>query len=439
MGRPAEGHQSPGERGQAGGQGVPRPITSQRDQCDAALPPLAVPPPRESCPPWPPALCPADLEGPAQDAGDRTDPCGRRGRGDRCWPVLAGSIAVAAAVGMTAALLAGGHPGAQGTGGAVAPSATAGIAVRLSARPSPSPSPSARTGVPITFTQAEAVLAEYTAVNNRANAQRSGALLATVEIGSSYAIDAGLYRAQQAAGMAPYPAFSPVQATYYIPRGESAARPRWFVVQVANAFRSSPATVASDEYLLFTQAASGGPWRDAVEPYLLPGVSAPQVKVGADGMATAVSLGAASVAVPLGQLPADTAASLNGVGSGQPVIAAPGNLADVSDQRRWQGQVPGGKVTDAHAPAAGADGQEFALRTADGGALAFYTDAAQVTVTAPIGATLCLTVPGFYSPHQALAQVTVGYLDQFAAYDPPAGTRTAPSVVAGYSAITGKN
>ena len=97
----------------------------------------------------------------------------------------------------------------------------------------------------------------------------------------------------------------------------------------------------------------------------------------------------------------------------------------------------GGQVSDAHSPAAGASGQEFALRTADGGALVFYTDAAEVTITAPAGAQLQLTIPGFYSPGQAVAQARVSYLEQFAAYDPPAAAGGAPRVVADYSAITG--
>ena len=82
-------------------------------------------------------------------------------------------------------------------------------------------------------------------------------------------------------------------------------------------------------------------------------------------------------------------------------------------------------------------GQEFALQTSDGGALVFYTDAAQVTITPPAGAQLQLTVPGFYSPGQGLAQARVSYLEQFAAYDPPAGAGGTARVVASYSAITG--
>ena len=44
----------------------------------------------------------------------------------------------------------------------------------------------------------------------------------------------------------------------------------------------------------------------------------------------------------------------------------------------------------------------------------------------------------FYSASQPLTKATVSYLEQFAAYDPPAGGG-APRVVADYSGITGKN
>jgi hypothetical protein len=307
--------------------------------------------------------------------------------------------------------------------------------------------------------QAKGVVAAYTTVNNDANAQRSNTMLASVESGSSYAIDAGLYQEQQAAGTAPFPAFAPVQATYYIPRDEPAGGPRWFVARVANAFDSNRNKVTSTEYLLFTQSALGGAWQDTIEPYLLPGASAPRIEVGADGLATPVSPDAASVAVAPSQLPAATAASLDGTDTGGPgtgpgtgtgtgtstsaaagaaAVANPGNLADQADQKFWLGKVPGAAVTDTHTAAAGADGQEFALLTAGGGALVLYTDAAQLTITPPAGTALRLTIPGFYSPGQALSTAGVSYLEQFAAYDPPAGGG-APRVVADYSGITGKN
>jgi hypothetical protein len=398
---------------------APYPLTYERDD-------FAVADPRPG----------GDLGLPGEDPADWAD--GATKGGARRWLLLAGVMVAGAAVGAAAVLLTSGHPGTrggQGAGGPVAPPATPGAARSTPASAATAP-PAAG---PLTVAQAKGVLAGYTTVNNGANAQRSGTLLASVESGSSYAIDTGLYQEQQAAGTAPYPAFGPVQATYYIPRDEPASGPRWFVVQVANAFTSNPKKVTSDEYLLFTQSAPGGAWQDTIEPYLLPGASAPRITVGADGLATAVSPDAASVAVAPSQLPAATAASLDGTGTGtgQPAIADPGNLADRGDQKFWQGKIAGAAVTDTHTPAAGADGQEFALLTSDGGALAFYTDAAEVTITPPAGGALRLTIPGFYSPGQDLSRAGVSYLEQFAAYDPPAGGG-APRIVADYSGITGK-
>ena len=448
--RAADGLTSPAESGppgagRGGDDGAARdPLTSEPDQFDATAPQPAVPPYRSSYP-WPPAPPPA-WHRDAQSTGDPADSGGGRQHAGRRWLLPAGLAAAAAGVGAAAVLMTGGHPSAPATGSPASPSVMPSMAVvragkspgsaksaPSSAAPSPSP-----TG-PLTLTQAQAVLARYTTVNNAANAQRSGALLATAESGSSLAIDAGLYQEQQAAGTAPYPAFGPVQATYYIPRAEPAGGPRWFVVQVANAFQSQPAAVTSDEYLLFTQSAPGDAWRNAIEPYLLANASAPQIAVGSDGLATAVSQDAATVTVAPGQLPAVTAASLDGTtGAGQAAVADPGNLADRADQRHWQAKVGDGTVTDTHAAAAGADEQEFALLTTDGGALVFYTDAAQLTITPPAGTALQLSIPGFYSPSQALSSAGVSYLEQFAAYDPPAGGGT-PKVVADYSAITGKN
>ncbi len=80
----------------------------------------------------------------------------------------------------------------------------------------------------------------------------------------------------------------------------------------------------------------------------------------------------------------------------------------------------------------------FGLAVAGGGALLFYTDAAELTLTPPQGEVMHLSVPGFYSSGQALSAAGLRYLEQFATYVPPRGG-PGPRVVADYSAITAAN
>ena len=423
--------------------------------------PPTPPPPTESVP-WPPAPPPAPPPGDRFEGDHYAD--GRHAaagylnepwwnpdqrRSGRRWLVPAVVAGLAAVIGATLVLLSNPHsnrPAAVGTAQPIA-SATAATSPHATSphatsRPATMRTTAPRktavaTAPPLTLAAAEAALADYTAVNNGANAERSDSELALVETGASDAIDTGAYALQRAAGRPPYPAFAPVTATYYIPQAEPADGPRWFVARVANAFAANPKKVASTEYLLFTQSAPGGTWRNTVEPYLVADANAAQIAVGANGLATAVSVTSASLAAAPGQLAGLTAASLDGAGR-TVSVPDPGGLADRSDQKFWQAKLPTATVTDTAAAAAGADGQTFALRTSNGGAIVFYTDSAELTITAPAGSKLHLNVPGLYSATQALTGARLAYLDQFAAYDPPAGAG-APAVIATYSGITGKN
>ena len=339
----------------------------------------------------------------------------RRQRARVRW-VMAAVIAVAAAS-VGAALVLTGNFGGQ-------PGAAKSSPLPTVAPVAPTAPPSAAGQGALTMAQASQVLANYTTANNTANAQRSDSVLAAIETGSSYAVDAGLYRLQQAENAATYPAFGPQRARYYIPR--ETAYPRWFVVQVANAELAAPAKITSTEYLLFTQTGPGAPWKNAVEPYLLSGTTPAAVSLGAGGLAAPVTA-ATALAVPVGQIAQVTASSLDGTGQ----LPNPGNLADLMDRAFWQGKLPASSVTDAHSPS----GPVYGLRTTDGGALLFYADAAELTLTAPAGDAMHLTVPGFYSPGQALTRAGIGYQEQFATYDPPSG-EPGLRVVADYSGIT---
>jgi hypothetical protein len=272
----------------------------------------------------------------------------------------------------------------------------------------------------------------YTATNNAANAQMSDALLGSIETGSSYSIDAGAYREQRASKSAAYPPFGPKQAELFIPGQAPGAYPRWFVALVANADLASPGQIANTEYLLFTQAAPGAPWKNALEPYVLKGGGTPMIATDSGGFAAAVGSDTSGFSVPPGQIAAVTAKSLDGGGR----VLNPGNLGDLEDLAFWHSRLPvGAAATDRHAPGPGG---VFGLRTLDGGALLFFTDTAEIRLAPPRGATMHLTIPGFYSPGESLRSAGVGYLEQFAVYDPPhggAGLR----VVADNSGITARN
>jgi hypothetical protein len=415
------------------------PISWERDP-QAQAPPMEAPPmeaPPMEAPPWAPAPRPSRSPRspwPDESWPPRVPRGHRRRLGGPRWLLPAALVAVVLAGGGTAAALLAapsGHPSASGTP-AAAPTASA-PAAGAAGGPGAAGAPAAPQ--PLTLAQAKNVLAAYTSANNTANAKRSDTLLGSVETGSSYAIDAGIYRVQQADKAAPYPAFAPQRAQFYIPGEPVAEYPHWFAVQVLNADLASPGKVTGTEYLVFTQAAPGAPWLNTFEPYVLAGAATPLVPLGADDLATSVDPQTTSLTVMPAQIPALTAASLDGAQAGAAFATSPGNLADRLDQAFWKQRLPTATVTDRHAATAG---YVFALRTADGGALVFYTDSAELTMVPPAGEALHLTIPGFYSPGQALRTAGVGYLEQFAAYVPPvrgSGLR----IVADYSGITAKS
>ena len=129
-------------------------------------------------------------------------------------------------------------------------------------------------------------------------------------------------------------------------------------------------------------------------------------------------------------------AGKRGIQRADHVLVYGGDGADRLAQGFWRGKLPAATVTDQHAPASGAP--VFGLRTADGGALLFYTDAAELTLTPPPGEVMHLTIPGFYSPGETLTRAGVGYLEQFAAHVPPRGG-TGQRIGADYSGITARN
>jgi hypothetical protein len=286
----------------------------------------------------------------------------------------------------------------------------------------------------LTKAAAERILASYWQVNNTANESRSDTLLKTVEAGSSYSMDAGTYQMGRVTDPAnrQYTAFTAQNATYYVPRQPAGVYPRWFVGRVTYASLAAPQHATGAGYVLFTQAAMNAPWKNDLEPYMLPGTGpGPFIQTDPQGYAMAASASdEAGLSVTSAQIQEATAESLDGSSA---TVKNPGNLADLRDEAYFSGKLPAGSTdTDKHSTW----GRVFALKTAGGGVLAFYALTAQLTLASPPGQTFRVSIPGFYSSSQTLTSATIGYAEQFTAYIPP--DQANPQILADASGITGR-
>ena len=294
--------------------------------------------------------------------------------------------------------------------------------------------PAAAEPAALTKAAAERILVSYWQVNNTANESRSDTLLKTVEAGSSYSMDASTYQMDRVTDPAnrQYTAFTAKNATYYIPRQPAGAYPRWFVARVTYANLAAPQHASEAGYVLFTQAAKNAPWKNDLEPYMLPGTGpGPFLAADSHGYAIAASTSdEAELSVTSAQVQEATAGSLDGSST---TVKNPGNLADLRDETYFSGKLPAGSTdTDKH----WASGRVFALKTAGGGVLAFYALTAQLTLAPPPGQTFQVSIPGFYSSSQTLTSATVEYAEQFATYIPP--DQASPQILADASGITGR-
>jgi hypothetical protein len=337
--------------------------------------------------------------------------------------LLRGKTASAPAASPAAAASAGLSPAAGGAGGTASPQ-------QLAEPPA------------ISKADAMNVVANYSQVNNKANAACSDSLLATIESGSSYTMDAGAYRFELGqSSQAAYVPFQLTGVTYYIPLLPQGSYPRWFAVKGTYTTTADGKNL-SNAYLVFAQESVGASWKDIVEPDILPGQTLPQIAVDSRGYAQSVAPDASGLNVAPDKIGLVTAEWLDQVASNKSdsvIKDESGNLTDLQDEVFWrsgQGGTPM-DATDVHSAPAG---QVFALKTTSGGALVFYTTAAQLTLSPPDGATIgAITIPGYYSPSSSagLTEATVGYVEQFATYIQPAGSN-ARDVVADISSIASR-
>lgn len=293
-----------------------------------------------------------------------------------------------------------------------------------------SPSPTTELAPPLTLAQAQQYAASYWQTNSHANAQLSDTLLGEIETGSSYSLDAGIFKMDQASDPSSRPrlAFQVHSPVYYIPREAAGAYPHWFVVRYSYTSTANPGHSAGTGYLVFTQAAPSGTWKVVLEPYLLSDSGPPPfIHTDSQGYATAVATD--GITGP-GQIARETAASLDGTSS---AVTIPGTLSDLSDEGIAAKRLPAGStISDTHS----VQGQVFGLKTVGGGVLAFFGVTAQLKLAAPPGQTFSLARPGFYMPDQPLTSATNNYVDQFAAYL-PAGQGSVPQIIADASGVAG--
>lgn len=365
----------------------------------------------------------------------------RRGRRPAVRPLTVAALALAVVAAVASGALLGGK---TASAPAAAPSAAASAGVSIAAGGASGPASPQQQAAPPAISKADAasVVASYSQVNNKANAARSDSLLSTIEGGSSYTMDVGAYRFELGqSSQAAYVPFQLTDTTYYIPRLPQGSYPRWFAV------KTTYATVVGGKnlgtaYVVFAQNAADAPWKDVIEPDILPGQALPQIAVDSSGYAQSVAPDAGGLNVApekIGQVTAEWLDQLAANKSDSVIKDESGNLTDLQDEVFWRsGQ--GGASMDATDVHSAPTGQVFALKTTSGGALVFYTTAARLTLTPANGDAISgLNIPGYYSPASSagLTSATVGYVEQFATYIPPAGNSDR-DVVADISSIASR-
>lgn len=301
----------------------------------------------------------------------------------------------------------------------------------------------------VTKAQAQRVLSQFAAANNHSNQLRQPSVLASYEGGSSYQIDAGLYRWTRSNDPSNknYSAVSYTDPQFFIPR--QSGYPAWFAVRATELTASTPAKTAQ-AYLVFTKASATASWLQVREPnaFGLPAQAQPQVTTAA-GYATQVdpSDGAGLALAPVKIATQDVSfLDVDNIPKtaprpGLPIPKRPkvinfvngkDSLTDLSDTTFWARHMPrGSSVIDSHQVTTD---QVYALRTSDGGVLAFYDLTASLTMGAPFAQPFAITVPGFFNGARQSTSFTLNYLDQFAVYE-PSGPAAIPQVLGTQAAL----
>ncbi|MCX4761507.1 hypothetical protein OG562_11055 [Streptomyces sp. NBC_01275] len=248
-------------------------------------------------------------------------------------------------------------------------------------------------------TQAEAAkaLKQFTAAYNKADEAYDPALDAGHTAGALQAIDAARLKAGHVNNPDGNPDHTPLKlsdVTYTIPK--KAGWPRWFVAD-AKANKGGDARWL----LVFTRGDLAEPWQ-ATYLTLVAAGSVPEFAKDKDGWAAAAPSDSVELARAPGDLSKDYTTYLRSGGSS----FADGAYTDALRSARAKNSSKPGLATQyVDEPLSGGDYAPLALRTADGGALVFFTTRHFVKQTAAAGA----SVP---APNKSVSALTTGEIKQ---------------------------
>ncbi|MFI9805003.1 hypothetical protein ACIHEJ_11660 [Streptomyces sp. NPDC052301] len=248
-------------------------------------------------------------------------------------------------------------------------------------------------------TRAEAAraLTAFTDAYNKADKAYDSSLDAPYVTGALADIDRARLKAghtNSPSGNANHTPLKLTDAKFTIP--EKAGWPRWFVADT----KANKAT-GFRWLLVFTRGGLGERWRVAYLTLVRPG-AVPRFKTGADGFAEAVPADSAQLAVRPDALSKNYADYLR---SGGKTFADGGSTSGLRADRKKQASKPGLVRQYIDEPLSHGDYAPLALRTADGGALVFFTTHHYEKQTAAAGT----SVP---TPNQDVQALTKGEVTQ---------------------------
>jgi hypothetical protein len=267
-------------------------------------------------------------------------------------------------------------------------------------------------------TRAEAAkaLQEFTTAYNEADKAYDASLDADHTTGALADIDSARLKAGKANSPDGNPNHTPLKLTdakYTIPK--KAGWPRWFLVDAAGNKGGTARWL-----LVFTRSSLDAPFQVAYLTLVAPG-KVPEFKKDADGWAESVPVNSTGLAAAPGDLSQDYTAYLK---NGSDAFADGSHTSQWRALREKNAKKPGLVTQYIDEPLTNGDYQPLALRTADGGALVFFTTRHFEKQTAYAGTS-------FPIPDKDVLALTTGEIKQSlmmefvsneVALDPPQGS-----------------